>query len=241
MYDSDESDDLDPEPYESSGNRVLRYLKGIVAWHAATASLLTPTYSKIIRGGLSLSLLEIPRASSDIANFDDICGAYFTGSSKSVVAYKDLAQSILKPHLPQTFPGTVHAEATLMGLLAYFSSSSSRVAFEMPLRDDHVATLDKLLEPATTENVIAVGRKCCWCCDRLRLELLSANNMRFKFPGSNGVIYPWSPPRMGVDLKVLQRLENALFQELLKAIDKEGSDSHTYRPSFFSPFELCEF
>ncbi|KAG2751244.1 hypothetical protein P692DRAFT_20362243 [Suillus brevipes Sb2] len=90
-----------------------------------------------------------------------------------------------------------------MGLLTYFSSSSNRVASEIPLRDDHVAALDKLLEPAililndrmvcrllttgrqaTTENVIAVGRKCCWCCDRLRLELQSANNTRFKFPGS---------------------------------------------------------
>lgn len=118
-----------------------------------------------------------------------------------------------------------------MGLLTYFSSSSNRVASEIPLRDDHVAALDKLLEPATTENVIAVGRKCCWCCDRLRLELQSANNTRFKFPGSNDIIYPWSPPRVGVDLKVLQRLEDALFQELLKAIDKEGSGSHTHPSS----------
>lgn len=113
LCDSDESDDLDPEPHESSGSRVLRYLKGIVAWHAATASLLTQKYSKIIHNELSLSLLEIPHASSDIANFDDICEAYFnTTSSKSAVAYKDPAKSILKPHLPQTFTGTVHAEAT---------------------------------------------------------------------------------------------------------------------------------
>lgn len=31
LYDSDESDDLNPERYESSGGRVLRHLKGIVA------------------------------------------------------------------------------------------------------------------------------------------------------------------------------------------------------------------
>lgn len=84
-----------------------------------------------------------------------------------------------------------------MGLLTYFSSSSSRVAFEMPLRDDHVAALDKLLEPATTENVVAVAGKCCWCCDRLRFELLEANGTRFKFPGSqmasfiHGVLLVW--------------------------------------------------
>ncbi|KAG1892017.1 hypothetical protein F4604DRAFT_1640851 [Suillus subluteus] len=252
LYDSDESDNLNPEHRESSGGRVLRHLKGIAAWHAAIASLTTPTYSKIIRSELSLSLLEIPHASFDIANLDDIYEASSFNAlflSQSSIAFKDLTKSILKRHLSQTFSGTVHAEATLMGLLTYFSSSSSRVAFEMPLRDDHVAALDKLLEPAsiiinaTTENVVAVGRKCCWCCDRLRVELLGANRTRFKFPSSNGVIYPWSPPRVGVDVKVLQRLEFALFQELYAAISNRtvpwywlGSDPFIH----FSPFELRE-
>ncbi|KAG1763187.1 hypothetical protein EDD22DRAFT_846599 [Suillus occidentalis] len=127
-----------------------------------TASLLTPTYSKIIRSRLSFSLLEIPHASSDIANFDDICEAYLNAaSSKPVVAYKDLTKSILKPH-PQTFTGTVHAETLLMGLLTYFSSSSNRVAFEMPPRDDHVVVPDKLLEPAITENVAGVVNAFAW-------------------------------------------------------------------------------
>lgn len=72
-----------------------------------------------------------------------------------------------------------------------------------------------------------------------------ANEARFKFPGSNGVIYPWSP-RVGVNVKVLQRLEYALFQQLREAIDKGRLDllprprSHVYRPSFL-PFELSEF
>ncbi|KAG1736312.1 hypothetical protein EDB19DRAFT_1829943 [Suillus lakei] len=151
LYDSDESDDLEPESYESSGSRVLRHLTDIVASHAAIASLLTPICSKIIRGELSLGLLEIPHTSFDIAHLDDICEAYFTALSKpsEPVAYKDRAKSILEPHLLQTFPGTVHAEATLMVLLTYFSASSRRVAFEMPLRDDHVAALDKLLESAS--------------------------------------------------------------------------------------------
>lgn len=224
LYDPDESDDLNPEPYESSGGRVLRYLKSIIAWNTAIASLTTPIYSKIIRSELSLSLLEVPHASSDIANLDETCDAYFNSfSSKASFISKDQVISILKPCLPQTFPGAVHAEATLMGLLMYFSSSSSRVAFQMPLRDDHVVVLEKLLEPATTENIIAVGRKCCWCCDRLRFQLLLDNKTRFKFPGSNGAIYPWSPPRVGVDVKVLQKLEDALFEELRRVIEREAN------------------
>ncbi|KAG1805175.1 uncharacterized protein BJ212DRAFT_1469153 [Suillus subaureus] len=251
LYDSDESDDLNPEPHESSGRRVLRYLKGIVAWHAAISIAYDADIFQITRSELSLSLLEIPHASFDIANLDDIYEAYFNVISlKPSIAYEDLTKPILKRHLPQTFSGTVHAEATLMSLLTYFSSSSSRVAFDMPLRDDHVAALDKLLEPAsliinaTTENVVAVGRKCCWCCDRLHFELLKANGTQFKFPGSNGVIYPWSPPRVGVDVKVLQRLEDALFQEL-HAVISDQSDL-LYRPSsgaylHFSPLEVCGF
>lgn len=239
MYDPDESDDLDPEPGESSGDRVLRHLKGIIAWNTALASLSTPIYSKIIRSELSLSLLEIPHASSDIANLDDTCEAYFNSfSSKASFVSKDLAKSILKPHLPQTFSGVVHAETTLMGLLTYFSPPSSRVAFEMPLRDDHVAALEKLLEPATTENIIAVGRKCCWCCNGLRFLLLRANNTRFKFPGSNGAIYPWSPPRVGVNVEVLQKLEDALFKELCHVIEREANyrqPSYSYHLPFL-PF-----
>lgn len=40
------------------------------------------------------------------------------------------------------------------------------------------------------------------------------NGVRCKLPGSNGVIYPWSPPRVGVDLKVLLELENDFWTDL---------------------------
>jgi hypothetical protein len=70
--------------------------------------------------------------------------------------------------------------------------------------------------------------------------------MRFKCPGSNGGIYPWSPPRVGVDIKVLQRLYNALFQKLHDAINEEGMyflpwpTSDAYRGSLLSPLDICE-
>ena len=37
-------------------------------------------------------------------------------------------------------------------------------------------------------------------------------------PGSHGVISAWSPPRVGLDLTVLQDLENNLWDELYRAI-----------------------
>jgi len=41
-----------------------------------------------------------------------------------------------------------------------------------------------------------------------------------KLPGSHGIVYPWSPPRFGLDLSVLQILEDRLWNALYTAIDK---------------------
>ena len=48
----------------------------------------------------------------------------------------------------------------------------------------------------TFENVIAVDKKCCWCCTRL------------------GTL----PPRVGVDVSVLQSFESILWDEMKAAI-----------------------
>ena len=37
-------------------------------------------------------------------------------------------------------------------------------------------------------------------------------------PGSHGMLYAWSPPRVGLDVTVLQALENILWDELKAAV-----------------------
>jgi len=51
------------------------------------------------------------------------------------------------------------------------------------------------------------------CCDRLG-SLLGD----IKLPGSHGVLYAWSPPRVGLDVTILQSLENDLWDELKAAV-----------------------
>ena len=62
-----------------------------------------------------------------------------------------------------------------------------------------------------------MGKKCCWCCYHLR-SILADDGAQFKLPRSHGIMYPWSPPRVGLDIKLLEVLEDALWRELPHAI-----------------------
>ena len=62
--------------------------------------------------------------------------------------------------------------------------------------------------------MIAVSRKCCWCCDWLGKNL----ETEFTLPGTHGIMYPWDPPKVGIGISVLQKLEAELWQELYQAV-----------------------
>ncbi|KIM66949.1 hypothetical protein SCLCIDRAFT_264588 [Scleroderma citrinum Foug A] len=83
------------------------------------------------------------------------------------------------------FPGCVHAEATLMGLLNYYSAHASQDAgVQNPwIMQQIVQPVAKVVKP------ISVNKKCCWCCDWFSKNLES----RFTLPGTHGVLYPWAP------------------------------------------------
>jgi hypothetical protein len=70
------------------------------------------------------------------------------------------------------------------------------------------------------DKVIGVGKKCCWCCSTLGSILSEDERISVKLPGSHGVVYPWSPPRVGLDVSVLRKLEERLWAELYTAIDR---------------------
>ena len=71
-----------------------------------------------------------------------------------------------------------------------------------------------------TDKVIGVGKKCCWCCSALGSILSQDKHISIQLPGSHGIIYPWSPPQVGLDLSVLQILEDKLWDALYTAINK---------------------
>ena len=62
--------------------------------------------------------------------------------------------------------------------------------------------------------VIAASNKCCWCCDWLGQNL----DTQFMLPGTHGTMHAWDPPAVGVSVSVLERLEEALWEELHRAV-----------------------
>ena len=64
--------------------------------------------------------------------------------------------------------------------------------------------------------MIAVGEKCCWCCDWLSKN----SESQFTLPGTHGVMYPWDPPNVGVSESVLKKLEGELWDQLYEVVLK---------------------
>lgn len=62
---------------------------------------------------------------------------------------------------------------------------------------------------------IAVSRKCCWCCHWLGQNLRP--QFELKLPGTHGILYAWDPP-VGLDVPVLQKLEDRLWEELCQTV-----------------------
>lgn len=132
-----------PEPNESQADGVYRYLEGIVGWAAALHQLLKPG---LIKKNLTISVgVVIATGSrSDVMSFDDV----ISGLLEKYPTSKDFIQThkqYLKLNVPPFFYGTIHAEATLMGLISYF-----------PLDDGHKLNgrHSELLKPETFEEII---------------------------------------------------------------------------------------
>jgi hypothetical protein len=130
------------EKGESDGHLVLRYLRAMLAWSAALDSLTSDKHLSIIKGKLEIGLVRVPHPGRDTAGIEIITDTFFKRFPRRCAQesgrVKDTA--ILHKHW-KPFTGTTHAEATLMGLLNYFSepNPSSRVDYLNALQDSTTA------------------------------------------------------------------------------------------------------
>ena len=74
-------------------------------------------------------------------------------------------------------------------------------------------------------GVIGVAKKCCFCCYELAGRLARAiddTEVKFKFtvPGTSGIVFPWSPPLIGIPLQVLQDLSSTLTTKLAAKLQR---------------------
>jgi hypothetical protein len=146
--------DMSREPGERDGHLVLRHLRAILAWSTALHSLASDKHLSIINGELDIGLLQFPHdGQDDIVGIDAITYELFrrfpVDESTTV---QDTAALKCAWNLEPEFTGTMHAEATLMGLLTYFSepNPSSRVDHWNALQDSTIGErMEVLIGPVS--------------------------------------------------------------------------------------------
>ena len=140
------------EPYESEGHQVLRHLQGIAAWHAASASLLLNKKSRQFTRSLVVGLVEVAPTKlgpegPDLMTNEEFIDEFFTRYSASSPEDRDSIENTIRYYIKAKFTGSVHAEATLMGLLTYFSPGSRSVNYGPPIKEDNLGFLRRLVGP----------------------------------------------------------------------------------------------
>ncbi|CAA7270715.1 unnamed protein product [Cyclocybe aegerita] len=214
----DEEPELAHEMRETEGDCVYRYLQLIVAWHAAIESLLQPRYRNVL-SNISVGMVEVAGSEPELMQADEFVAEYYARRSFLVFnATKVEVREVLEPAIPKKFSGTIHAEATLMGLLTYFSRQGDASYYAGDILNINI--LKESIEPALVKPAIGVGKKCCWCCYRLATLLPQhyGDENPISLPGTHGILYGWCPPRVGVEVEVLKRLESKLWVKLDRAI-----------------------
>ena len=135
------------EPHESDGQQVFRYLQAIVAWHAAAKSPLDKN-RRCVAPTLRVGLVEVAQSQPDLMTAEEVIEEFFrrrpASSSEARISIENI---IRENHTRKKFTGTTHAEATLMGLLTYFSPGSPSVNHGDQIEDVSLRLLKEFIEP----------------------------------------------------------------------------------------------
>ena len=147
---------MQEEPYESEGHLVLRHLRGIVAWHAAACQVVLNGKFRQITQSLVVGLVEVAPTKlgpeePDLMTSEEVIREYLSRYPESSSEARAALEDIIKNnHTKAKFTGTTHVEATLMGLFTYFLPSSRFVSHGLPINEDSLRFLRRL-----------VGSVCC--------------------------------------------------------------------------------
>ncbi|KAF8414845.1 hypothetical protein L210DRAFT_852298 [Boletus edulis BED1] len=215
----DEIDELVQEPGETQGQQVYRYLRTIVAWHTAVRSLTEDAAIAQVLRNLQIGLVEVPPSSSTVLTLPQVSEALLARFPDMRKFGEDDLLTTLTTRYSNKFTGCVHAEAALMGLVNYYGAQLTRTGQGAETEIENAQQLRDLIQPVAEAGnaVIAVSKKCCWCCDWLGGHL----DAQFQLPGTHGLMFPWDPPVVGVDVSVLKTLEAKLWEELHRVVSSE--------------------
>ncbi|KAL4081204.1 hypothetical protein J3A83DRAFT_4084967, partial [Scleroderma citrinum] len=201
-------------------DQLLRYLQALVAWPGAVNSLLADGFCTL-SDDLSVGLVKVQPCILPLCSAKEMMNEYVRSRDANTgnPNLRLQLENTFKKYCSRAFYRTVHAEATLMGLVSYLASSNdARVNYGEPIPADDLRILQDIIDSDATEIGIAVGKDCCWCCNRLAYHLSAHLNKNFKLAGTHGIIYGWKPPRVGIPVSVLKLLEDDLWVELVEAL-----------------------
>ncbi|KAL4062198.1 hypothetical protein J3A83DRAFT_2417583 [Scleroderma citrinum] len=209
---ADNTDDdfvgLQQEWGESKGEQIYRYLKTVVAEHAAVDYLCTVPLPELLNN-IEIGLIEVPRSPSSVLTRREITEEFFVRYPHMTEDRQDVVEA-LEAHYSDTFSDCVHAEATLMGLVNYYNHDLVHEIHSTGIKNQDMVR--RIIQPVVDaeEAMITASKMCCWCCDWLGQHLTT----HFVLPGTHGIMYPWDPPKFGVSVSVLRRLERELWRSL---------------------------
>ncbi|KAF7365372.1 hypothetical protein MVEN_00409500 [Mycena venus] len=192
---------------------ILQRWTAVVAYDAAASSLTARhcTVASILRQSLpKVHLIDVSVTSTESnKSMDSIPRIIRSKVMPAINLSKDhmrMVETLIAQHLSVAeFSGAVHCEAHIMGIAYAFCRGGER--------RDAQAFLDAF---EGHSNTIGVAEQSCQICYWLSEELSLPNGEGyFNLQGSHGRTVPWTPPRFGIPLSVLGKLEVELL-ELLK-------------------------
>ena len=138
--DTEEWDDILPKRFEGSGEYVLRYLRTFFPWHAAIVDFLKQLHGMFDIKNIDIRVVEVPYYRQEPVPVSEMTKEY---SSRYPKRPEHLA--LLEENYSSKLEGTLHAEAMLMGLLAYFTSDQCHVSHDQNIKN--AIGLEEILKP----------------------------------------------------------------------------------------------
>ena len=135
--------------------------------------------SRLVTQTLVVGLGQVAPTNPDLMTSEEVIQEFFHRYPTSSPEVRTIGDIIRENHAQAKFTSTTHVEATLMGLLTYFSPGSRFVNNGVLVKENNLRFLKELVEPvcccasplptclintgmqATFEKAIAVGKKCC--------------------------------------------------------------------------------
>ncbi|KAJ7019849.1 hypothetical protein C8F04DRAFT_1146556 [Mycena alexandri] len=200
-----------------NGGFVFRLLKNIVAWYRAINELLSsPFLKKDVQ--ILVKVISVAPPPTEMTPIMDLVDELAMEEEIiDEVKTQFITKGILTSEgLPQAYSGTIHCEASMMGLMVMMEQDRCPQELVDAAGED-AAEIWAMSD--TISHAIGVSTKCCFTCHRLAEYL----NDQFpamwplKPPGTHEIIHPWSPP-FGIPEGVLLNLRKDLMARLQRYI-----------------------